>query len=205
MSLDRSRQCVVFSPAVAETGQNGLVFKAGAFAPFSDRQKFSVVGHKSAGPSVSSLFLSRGPAAVIRRVRAVVVLALQCSIGASIAHVCVEVLKRITPAVTDRDSAASIPVVVRKGFVVTSPLEISPRSVFHTLGHVVRGVVVGFSVRVSQATATLTGAYLDASVVDLSHISARALSVNVAISASFWRFASDRPVVSIHKGYFTIV
>lgn len=86
--------------------------------------------NKHSTPRISHLLFLCSPSTILRRIGAVVVYAVNgVSRSWGIAHICVKILKRITPAFTHNDAATAVVVVTGVIRVIAPRLYAFPRSV----------------------------------------------------------------------------
>lgn len=81
-------------------------------------------------PPVAHLLRMRRPSAVLRRVRPVVVDALDRVLGWTRSHVCEKRIERLAPAVTDCDTASAVELVIASIRIQAARLHGLPRAVF---------------------------------------------------------------------------
>jgi hypothetical protein len=105
--LNRLRQRALDRPAAFQPIPKSARVHAQASGPFGDRKRLASVSERRTGASIVALLDARRPAAVARRVVAVVVDAFQSSALGSRAHVGVEV-RKLVPARTDLDAAPAV-------------------------------------------------------------------------------------------------
>lgn len=96
-------------PAFFEAIRNGASHKAEPLIPVSNGERFSVMGQEHAVGSIATLLSRSGPAAILRRVMAVIINAVKLMLGrCATSHVGKEIVEG-HPAITDRDAATTIP------------------------------------------------------------------------------------------------
>lgn len=100
-----------------------------AFASHRDLPVHSGIAHLS---------LHRAPFAIVRRIGAVVVEALQSVLWRAFSHVCVESSKVISPAITYRNAARSIVPIIRPSGIVASAAHVDPYAELSRGSHSVR-------------------------------------------------------------------
>lgn len=125
-------------PAKRDSVGNLASRHAGFFAPLSNRHCFAVARQAAIRSAISRLFLASGPAAIVRRVIALVIVAFNLvRLGRAFSHIGKEVLK-VVPAIADGDSTASVAGIGDVTATLTPAQHRSPAFVGNGFGHTVR-------------------------------------------------------------------
>ena len=128
-AADRFVECAFWRPATAQPMVHGPSGYAALIDPFAGRLCLAVHSHEHGSSIVVRLFLSRDPSAVLRRVWAVVVDAVQGVIRRACAHVAQESDEVGAPPLAHANPAAPVVSVLRVSCVVTAVLRSLPRVV----------------------------------------------------------------------------
>lgn len=137
--VDRLRQRSTYGPALSsEPLLNHMRADTYSSAPSCERIRLSIVGDWRSASMVGGLNRLRGPAAIFRRVWAVVVLAFQGFSLWAFSHVSQEGFERVLPPLAYCDSPTSIPLVIRGLRLEATTPHRSPRSVLRADGSPVR-------------------------------------------------------------------
>jgi hypothetical protein len=135
-------ECLPGCLASAHVCQNGPVFEPKPLAPYDHGRGCTVLGHHYVGPLVAVLFFPGRPAAVLRRVRSVIVNPVQrVRWRRTAAHVREKRFVRPSPSIAHGDSAAAIVRPTRQGLVGAPGLHIGPSAM---LGRAIGLTVGGF-------------------------------------------------------------
>jgi len=103
------RKSLINRPASTQASFHGWIVKAKHTDPLSHAFGVSVDRGESVGPSINTLSSAFYPAAVVRLVIAVIVLAFDAVfLGRTRTHVCVEVSERMHPTVTHGNAARTV-------------------------------------------------------------------------------------------------
>lgn len=111
---------------------NSICGKIQLNRPLSDRLRSTEVCHPDIASRVVALLSASGPAAIRWFVISVIVLALDLQTDRLRAHVGVEILKRVSPALAHLDAPASPFWKLRAVWIVASLFDFDPRPVFWT-------------------------------------------------------------------------
>ena len=158
-------QCVGDRPAPLKTFTNGRTLDACDFRPFYHRHTFSSQRKDATGSSISSLFFSGRPPAILGRVAFRVVDAIQRVFQTwAWAHVFQKCLNGILPLWAHRNAATSVPAIARIVGIITTLEHASPTSIFWASRHSMFGkkkagdffhkAAAAASVSAAQATRT---------------------------------------------------
>jgi len=113
---------------VSAVGNNAAIY-AGNPCPLYERPRFAIEGDCAVCSRVVCLLAQGGPAAVFRRVIAVIVNAIQRKTRQRISHICVERLKAIAPSITDGDASSTIVGKRVAAWIKAAVFHVQPRSV----------------------------------------------------------------------------
>lgn len=134
----RRRQCRTNGPSERKAFPQRTDADTDFARPFRDGQRAPVVSQPHVAASISGLLALCSPAAILRRVRPVVVDPVQCvADGWTRPHVGQKRLKGLAPSVAHGDAASSIPEIAGIARIQTTPFCGRPRQVFRRSNHAV--------------------------------------------------------------------
>ena len=141
-------------PSLEYPRVHGAPIQAHSAAGFRDCHSLVMYLYKNIRAAITLLLRWRGPSAILRRVRTVVVNAIQRCPMWSRSHVCEELYERISPGVTDRNSSAPVAGVRLIGRIRTATFHGPPREVFGGLATWLRRAVSPFGITVKASAAS---------------------------------------------------
>jgi hypothetical protein len=94
-------------PSVPQSVEQCVVVDVDAFGPVGDAHAYAGVGHDFVTPRISTLLSTCRPSAVVRRIRAIVVDAVQAISDRARTHICKKIKER-SPAIYDGNSSSAI-------------------------------------------------------------------------------------------------
>jgi len=122
--------------AAAKARMDGMCWYSCDLSPLCYRHALSPQRKNAAFSSVSGLFLSAGPAAVLRRVAFLIVDAVNRMLrGGTPTHIFKERLEGISPALTHRNAAAAVSAVAAIVLIVTTLNHTNPNPILGAFVH----------------------------------------------------------------------
>ena len=118
------RQNAFCAPSVTQTAAEGIGVYANLPCPFNNGLALTVVFKNMINPRIIALLGNRRPAAILWRIRAIVINAIQRASFRAFAYIGKEVSKALAPTLTDNDTASSVVGVLWAVGVVTSGLHL---------------------------------------------------------------------------------
>lgn len=127
----RGRQSPFNWPSAFYSHVESKRFHMKFFSPVFQTQGLAPIGEPGCAPRISALFCRGGPTAILRRVGAVVVDAVERMFGVwAFTHIFEEIRKRAEPTVTDDDSAAPVVLILLERFRVAARFHRFPGAIF---------------------------------------------------------------------------
>lgn len=188
----RNADRLCWRPSLLQSHDYKVTTAAEPRAPVGHSAPLSCVLDKRTAPSVSGLPLACRPHAVLRRVGAVVIDALDGEVGSwARSHVAIERLERVAPFVAHDDTASAVRRERGEGGFIATTLGSDPRAVLRCSGHPVGAIDTK---ALAKTTATATRAVAQAGYIDLGASTTTTLAHHVSRVSSARGVSLDSPV-----------